>query len=154
MTKDSVKLTDVIQGRDHTEQFVACLSVAEMARLVNAEGQGANNVGYIYDEDGNIISYSHAMISNMARSTDDYFVTRHIPALGFTDGPAGIRCDREGQNQMICPQIRQPGDEAYTLLVTDGGITAPRTVNENTEGAVQYHMYPTAFPGAINTAAT
>jgi beta-glucosidase len=155
MTKDSVKLTDVIQGKISLKQFVACLSVAEMARLVNAEGQGANNVGYIYDEDGNIISYSHAMISNMARSTDDYFVTRHIPALGFTDGPAGIRCDREGQNQMICPQIRQPGDEGGThYWSTDGGITAPRTVNENTEGAVQYHMYPTAFPGAINTAAT
>jgi beta-glucosidase len=155
MTKDSVKLTDVIQGKISLKQFVACLSVAEMARLVNAEGQGANNVGRIYDDEGNLLSYSHAMISNMARSTDDFFASRHIPALGFTDGPAGIRCDREGQNQMICPQIRQPGDEGGThYWSTDGGITAPRNVNENTEGAVQYHMYPTAFPGAINTAQT
>jgi beta-glucosidase len=151
-TKESVKLTDVIQGKITLKQFVACLSVAEMARLVNAEGQGAANVGYIYDDEGNIISYSHAMISNMARSTDDFFVTRHIPALGFTDGPAGIRCDREGRNQMICPQIRQPGDEGGThYWSTDGGITS---VAAGTEGATYYHMYPTAFPGAINTAAT
>ena len=152
ITKDTAKLTDVMTGKITLEQFVACLSIGEMARLVHATGQGSDVIGYIYDDDGNIISYSHGMKSNMARSTADYYATRHIPALAFTDGPAGLRCDREGRNQMVCPQIRQPGDKGGTYYYsTDGGRNS---VPEGTEGAVKYSMYPTAFPASTNIACT
>ena len=53
MTKDTVTLTDVLEGTISMEQFVASLSVEEMAKLVN--GSSTKSVGYIYDEDGNII---------------------------------------------------------------------------------------------------
>ncbi|MBE6949345.1 MAG: hypothetical protein E7456_05810, partial [Ruminococcaceae bacterium] len=151
-TKDTVKLTDVLSGEITLEQFVASLSVAEMARLANAEGQGGSTVAYIYDDDGNILSYTQGMRSNMARSTHRYYASRHIPALAFTDGPAGLRCDKEGSNPMICPQIKNPGDQGGTHFYTlDGGINA---VREGTAGAEKVSMYPTAFPGTTNIAAT
>ncbi len=151
MTKETVKLTDVLTGKITLDQFVASLSAEEMANLVHATGQGSGNMGYIYDEDGNIISYTHAMMNNMARTTELYYDSRHIPALGFTDGPAGVRCDNENQ-LTSCPQIFEPGDQGGTHYWSlDGGLTA---VPQDTEGAVEYSVYPTAFPGATNISCT
>ena len=151
ITKETAKLTDVATGKITLRQFVACLSADEMVRLAQGAGQGSNDMGYIYDEEGNLISYTHAMFSNIGRTSAAMYATRHIPALGYADGPAGVRCDQESNN-MSCPRIDGPGDQGGShYWSADGGKTE---CSPDAEGAKQYHMYPTAFPGGTNMSCT
>ena len=151
ITKETAKLTDVASGKISLRQFVACLSADEMVRLAQGAGQGSNDMGYIYDEDGNLLSYTHAMFSNIGRTSAAMYATRHIPALGYADGPAGVRCDQESNN-MSCPRIDGPGDQGGShYWSADGGKTE---CSPDAEGALEYHMYPTAFPGGTNMSCT
>ena len=146
MTKDTVTLTDVLEGTISMEQFVASLSVEEMAKLVN--GSSTKSVGYIYDEDGNIVSYTHAMLGNVGRSTTELFASRHVPALANCDGPAGIRCDQDG---VISPRIDEDNRVGGTYFYSKDGVTI---ADQDEEGAEKYNVLPTAFPSAINVACT
>lgn len=146
MTKDTVTLTDVAEGKITLEQFVASLTVEEMAKLVN--GSSTSAVGYIYDEEGNIVSYTRAMLGNVGRTTTELFESRHVPALANCDGPAGIRCDQDG---VVSPQINEENRVGGTYFYSTDGVTI---ANENDENAEKYNVVPTAFPSALNVACT
>lgn len=147
MTKENVTLTDVVEGKITLQQFVACLSLDELSRLVN--GDATSSVGFIYDEDGNVVSMTPAMTGNVGRTTTALFESRHIPALANCDGPAGIRCDQDG---VISPQINEENRVGGTYYYSTDGATVAE--DENVEGAQRYHIVPTAFPSAINIACT
>ena len=145
ITKDSAKLTDVIAGKISLEQFVACLSANEMARLAN--GSSTSAVGTITDEDGNYIAYSHAMVGGIGRTTTKLFASRYIPVVEHSDGPAGIRSDQDG---VVCPEINDDNNTGGTYFLSTDGVS----VDSNNPDAVEYYIYPTAFPTGSNIANT
>ena len=148
ITKDTAKLTDVIEGRITLKQLVACMTDYELARLAQGAGK-TNGVGQIFDDEGNLVASSSALPGNVGRTTEELFATRHIPVLGYCDGPAGIRCD---QDNVVSPEINDENRVGGTYFYSnDGGITvcAP-----DAEGAVRYNVLPTAFPSSSNLAGT
>ena len=145
ITKDTAKLTDVITGKITLEQFVACLSASEMARLVN--GSSTTAVGTITGDDGEIIAYSHAMVGGIGRTTTKLFESRYIPVLEHSDGPAGIRSDQDG---VVCPEIDEDNRVGGTYYLSTSGVS----VEDDSPEAVNYYIYPTAFPTGANIANT
>ena len=145
ITKDTAKLTDVITGAITLEQFVACLSANEMAKLVN--GGSTTAVGTIIDEDGSYIAYSHAMVGGIGRTTTKLFESRYIPVLEHSDGPAGIRSDQDG---VTCPEINDDNKTGGTYYLSTNGVS----VENNNPDAQAYYIYPTAFPTGSNIANT
>ena len=157
ITKENAKLTDVVAGRITLEQFAACLSADELARLVNGDKTSA--VGYICDGDGNTVAFSHAMPGNVGRTTTALFESRHIPVLSHSDGPAGLRCDQDG---VVSPQITADNPVGGTYFESTDGVTissgepSGESSAEAKSGpeAVRYSIYPTAFPAGANIADT
>ncbi len=145
ITKENAKLTDVVAGRITMEQFAACLSADEMARLVNGDTTSA--VGYIADDNGRVIAFSHAMLGNIGRTTAELFDSRHIPVLSHSDGPAGLRCDNDGVES---PQINDDNPTGGTHFESTDGVT----IASDEPDAVTYSVYPTAFPAGSNIANT
>ena len=145
ITKDTAKLTDVVAGTITLEQFVACLSAEEMALLAN--GGSTSAVGCIYDDNGEVIAYSHSMLGNIGRTTTKLFDTRHIPVLSHSDGPAGIRCDQDG---VVSPKINDDNKIGGTYFQSTNGVVISKTDPE----ADTYYVYPTAFPSGSNIACT
>ena len=87
ITKENAKLSDVINGKITLEQFVACLTPEEMARLcVGGAGQ------IIEAPDGTQVGAAATSVQGGAGQTTYAFIeTRHIPSMPNADGPAGIR---------------------------------------------------------------
>ena len=87
ITKESAKLTDVLNGTITMQQFVACLSVDELARLCVG---GAGTVIDAGDGTG-IGAAATAVDGGAGQTTQEFIETRHIPTMPNADGPAGVR---------------------------------------------------------------
>ena len=87
ITKESAKLTDVIEGRITMEQFIACLTIDEMANICTGEGRATSS-----DPSGiGVAGQKSSVIGGAGQSTRLYVESRHIPGMPNADGPAGLR---------------------------------------------------------------
>ena len=87
MTKEDAKLTDVLDGTITMKQFVACLSTYELARLCVGGAAGAEAA----EGSAMVGAQASAVNGGAGQTTDEFFYTRHIPAMPNADGPAGVR---------------------------------------------------------------
>jgi beta-glucosidase len=87
ITKENAKLTDVFEGKITLEQFVACLSSDELSRIAVGGATGVEQPA-----EGPIIgAQASAVQGGAGQTTDQFYLTRHIPSMPNADGPAGIR---------------------------------------------------------------
>ncbi|MBE6949226.1 MAG: glycoside hydrolase [Ruminococcaceae bacterium] len=98
--KETAKLTDVYTGKITMEQFVACLSDYELARITEG-GAGNPTVGPNGEQVG---SSADSVNGGAGQTTMELLNTRHIPSMPNADGPAGIR---------ITQSYRQNGVQYY-----------------------------------------
>ncbi len=82
---DSVMLADVASGKITMEEFVANLTPAEMADIVEGVGMSAGSSEPV------IGSQSNAVQGAAGETTSNYFDAHGIPDIVLSDGPAGIR---------------------------------------------------------------
>ncbi len=88
ITKETAKLTDVYEGKITMDQFLACLSSDECARL--AVG-GAGTMEEPAEGEPYVGAQADSVRGGAGQTTQAYYKTRFIPAMPNADGPAGIR---------------------------------------------------------------
>jgi len=117
ITAANAKLTDVFEGKITMDQFLACLSADECARIA-VGGAGTMEEPEDIEMGGGVIGASASAVNGAAgQTTQAYYLTRHIPAMVNADGPAGIRIS-----------------QSYQL----GGSSAQTSYNFDVEGSGRY----------------
>jgi beta-glucosidase len=87
ITKDNAKLTDVLKGTITMDQFLACLTDNELARL--CVGGAGTVIGS--GEGTGVGSAATSVQGGAGQTTYEFIETRHIPSMPNADGPAGVR---------------------------------------------------------------
>ncbi|MBE6948865.1 MAG: hypothetical protein E7456_03360, partial [Ruminococcaceae bacterium] len=104
ITAENAKLTDVYEGKITMDQFLACLSADECARIA-VGGAGTMEEPDVPEGDETYVgAQASAVKGGAGQTTQAYYATRHIPAMPNADGPAGIR---------ISKSYKQNGETLY-----------------------------------------
>ncbi|MBR6322404.1 MAG: glycoside hydrolase family 3 protein [Lachnospiraceae bacterium] len=137
---DLITLQDVVDGKADLSEFVAQLTVEEMAELcigtARRDGGGSPTIGA-----------QSLAVPGAAGDTTSILYYRGVPNIALADGPAGLRLqkhfitDAEGN-------VTGLGNNAF------GGLAGGPAEEEKPEGAVDYYQYCTAIPIATMLAQT
>ena len=122
--KPDAKLIDVYNGELSLEEFVAQMSVAELATLNCGSGWGVAN------EYSPIVGSNSDTIPGAAgETTVNYFDTYGIPSIVVADGPGGIRIKQE----YVAKNVETGEEATYYQYCTAWPVSVLRAQTWNTD---------------------
>ena len=159
---EGATLVDVVEGKISVEQLVADMSYEELADLVEGGtwdglSAGSNDVSAV------IGSQAESVYGAAGETTSNLYISRYIPNIVMSDGPAGIRITNSYIRYELLPGNAKfdPEQTYYTARYSWGG-TSYRVITFADEAAFEaeraagtslyttngetYYQFCTAFP--------
>lgn len=135
---EHLMLGDIISKKVTVEEFVAQLTVREMAQLCVGS--------YLPDDVENVVGAASRLVPGAAAETNAFLLEdRGIPSMILADGPAGLRL--QPHFKATPDGFLLPGGEVFGLSYNPFPDTTPAD-------AVDYYQYCTAIPIATALAQT